>query len=269
MKDERWYNPTYRGFLPSLVLHPSLLILFFFLYLPAALAGQLNINTATEKKLTSLPYIGAARAHAIVQYRRTHGPFRRIEELLKVDTIGPKSLEAVRPYIALSNKQTAPANGQSFTLGRGQTMLLADGQYFPVLINFIQSAQKQIDVAMFLFKTTDSDKNKATKLMRELIRARKRGVLVHVVLEKSGYSESINTSNKQVAATLRKNKIKVRFDSPDKTTHTKMIIIDKRFCFVGSHNLSHSALAFNHEVSLLFDNHKMANELLSYIAAIK
>ena len=57
---------------------------------------------------------------------------------------------------------------------------------------------------------------------------------------------------------LRRNKISVYFDSRKTTTHTKIVVIDKRFCFIGSHNMTHSALAYNHEFSLLIDNLSLA-----------
>ncbi|MBU0681130.1 MAG: helix-hairpin-helix domain-containing protein [Proteobacteria bacterium] len=266
-KDERQHHSKKRGPLYAFVLLPSALILFFFCC--PALADQININTATAEELTTLPYIGRARAQAIINFRRDNGHFREIDHLLKVESIGPKSLEAIRPHISISSQGAAALKRESYSLGQDQSMLLADDHYFPVLINFIKSAQHRIDVAMFLFKTTAGKNNKPAQLVDELIKAGKRGVQIEVVLENSGYNDSINVDNQQVAATLREHNIKVRFDSPNKTTHTKMVIIDNRFCFVGSHNLSHSALAFNHEMSLLLDNRKMAGELTDYIAAIQ
>lgn len=266
-KDESQHGSKKRGPLYAFILLPAALIFFFFCC--PALAGQININTATAEELTTLPYIGSARAQAIVNFRRDNGSFREIDDLLKVESIGPRSLEAIRPHISISSQDPAGLKIESYSLGQGQSMLLADEHYFPVLINFIKSAHHRIDVAMFLFKTTAAKNNKPAQLVAELIKAGKRGVQVEVVLENSGYNDSINADNQQVAATLRENNIKVRFDSANKTTHTKMVIIDTRFCFVGSHNLSHSALAFNHEMSLLLDNRKMAGELTDYIAAIQ
>ncbi len=267
-KDEKWCRLLARRLILAFalfILHPSALILAP----PLVLAGQININTATEQELTSLPYIGTARAQAIIRHRDQHGPFHHAEDLLDVESIGPKSVEAVQPHITLTNRPGTGAGVQTFALANGQIMLLADDHYFPVLINFVKTARQHIDVAMFLFKTTKSKNNRPALLVDELIRARKRGVQVQVVLENSGYSDSINAENQRVAAKLRKNKVKVRFDSVKKTTHTKMVIIDNRFSFVGSHNFSHSALAFNHEISLLLDNRDLAKELRSYIAAIK
>lgn len=46
-----------------------------------------NINTADAAALKTLPGIGPAKAAAILEYRRTKGYFRRIEELMKVSGI--------------------------------------------------------------------------------------------------------------------------------------------------------------------------------------
>ncbi|MCK5194474.1 MAG: phospholipase, partial [Desulfobulbaceae bacterium] len=67
---------------------------------------------------------------------------------------------------------------------------------------------------------------------------------------------------------LRKHGITVLFDSIKTTTHTKLVIVDQRFSFVGSHNLTHSALAYNHELSLLINNRQLARELTDYIETL-
>ncbi len=60
--------------------------------------ARLNVNTAEVYELTALPRIGPKTARAIVDYRREHGPFASLEDLVKVRGIGPKTLEAVRPH---------------------------------------------------------------------------------------------------------------------------------------------------------------------------
>lgn len=61
-----------------------------------------NINTAPAEELETLPGIGAAKAQAVVVYRADNGPFTRVEELLNVPGIGPKTLENLLEYISLS-----------------------------------------------------------------------------------------------------------------------------------------------------------------------
>lgn len=49
--------------------------------------GLVNINTADEEKLCTLPGIGASRAQDIIAYREAHGAFRSKEDIMKVPGI--------------------------------------------------------------------------------------------------------------------------------------------------------------------------------------
>jgi len=60
--------------------------------------ARLNINVARESELTLLPGIGPKTARAIVEYRRTHGPFPTLDALKNVPGLGPKTVERLRPY---------------------------------------------------------------------------------------------------------------------------------------------------------------------------
>lgn len=44
-----------------------------------------NINTATQAELQTLPGISSARAKAIIEYRTKAGAFRATDDLIKVD----------------------------------------------------------------------------------------------------------------------------------------------------------------------------------------
>lgn len=61
-----------------------------------------DINTADQAELESLPGIGTAKAQAILDYRSVHGPFDSIEELLEVEGIGEKLLEKIQDYVVIS-----------------------------------------------------------------------------------------------------------------------------------------------------------------------
>jgi competence protein ComEA len=45
--------------------------------------------------------VGEKTAAAILAYRRAHGPFRDVRELLQIKGIGEKKLEKLRPHIIL------------------------------------------------------------------------------------------------------------------------------------------------------------------------
>ena len=60
-----------------------------------------SLNRATAAELLSLPGIGEGRAEAIVEYRRRHGPFRRVEDLEQVPGIGSKTVERLRNRVRI------------------------------------------------------------------------------------------------------------------------------------------------------------------------
>ena len=71
------------------------------------LTGVVNVNSATAEELALLPGVGPAKAQAILEHRKAHGAFKRIEDLSEVKGIGDKALERMRPHITLDGKTTA------------------------------------------------------------------------------------------------------------------------------------------------------------------
>lgn len=67
----------------------------------APVQEKVNLNTATVDQLDTLPGVGPATAKAIVTHRTRKGPFSRLEDLLAIDGIGPKKLEAIRDLVTV------------------------------------------------------------------------------------------------------------------------------------------------------------------------
>lgn len=61
----------------------------------------ININTASEEQLVTLPGIGPAYASRIVEWRDENGLFTEIEQLLEIRGIGERRLEQLLPFIEL------------------------------------------------------------------------------------------------------------------------------------------------------------------------
>jgi|CZCB01.1.fsa_nt_gi competence protein ComEA len=59
----------------------------------------LNVNTASQKELETLPGIGPVLARAIIDYRERCGPFRKLEDLLNVSGVGEKILARISDYL--------------------------------------------------------------------------------------------------------------------------------------------------------------------------
>ncbi|MGN0435383.1 MAG: helix-hairpin-helix domain-containing protein [Wujia sp.] len=63
--------------------------------------GKININTADEALLMTLPGIGETRAKAIVTYREEHGAFERIEDICNVSGIKEATFNNIKEYIVV------------------------------------------------------------------------------------------------------------------------------------------------------------------------
>jgi competence protein ComEA len=61
--------------------------------------GRVNINTATVADLDGLPGIGPTTAQAIVDYRLQNGPFQVIQDIQKVQGVGPATFENIKNFI--------------------------------------------------------------------------------------------------------------------------------------------------------------------------
>uniref|UniRef100_H2YKC6 Endonuclease/exonuclease/phosphatase domain-containing protein n=1 Tax=Ciona savignyi TaxID=51511 RepID=H2YKC6_CIOSA len=65
-------------------------------------SSTIDINTATEEDLMTLPTVGRVVAHNIVEYRRKIGGFRKVEDLVLVNGIGAGKLGKMRKEIHVS-----------------------------------------------------------------------------------------------------------------------------------------------------------------------
>src|SRR5688572_26981478 len=60
-------------------------------------AALINLNTATQAQLESLPGLGAKVAERILEYRQKNGAFKKVEDLMNVKGIGEKSFLKLKP----------------------------------------------------------------------------------------------------------------------------------------------------------------------------
>lgn len=61
--------------------------------------GKVNLNTATQGDLEALPGVGPVLAQRIIEYRRSHGGFRRVEDLRRVEGIGDHKFAALKDRV--------------------------------------------------------------------------------------------------------------------------------------------------------------------------
>jgi competence protein ComEA len=82
-------------------------------YRLAAMAGAqlitlglpIDLNRASAEDLDAIPGLGPALAQRIIDYRKAHGPFKKVEDLREISGVGPQNLEKLKPYLGLGSPE--------------------------------------------------------------------------------------------------------------------------------------------------------------------
>jgi len=68
---------------------------------PRAAVEMVDINTASVEALMSVPGLGEVVAQRIVEFREKNGPYKSLDDLLKIQGIGEKSLAKMRQRLTV------------------------------------------------------------------------------------------------------------------------------------------------------------------------
>ena len=68
----------------------------------ASEARPIDLNTADSAALESVPGIGKSLSQRILAFREKNGSFQSVDDLLKVQGIGEKSIQKLRPYLMVA-----------------------------------------------------------------------------------------------------------------------------------------------------------------------
>jgi len=189
-------------------------------------------------------------------------PFRR--QIIATLFVGIFLTAAAVFSVAADSKKFVQNSSAEF-----QSAILTNEDYLPALLKCIDEAQNEILISIFSFKIDEHKNSYPDRILNHLAKAVKRGVKVIIVLERTdNKSDELDIQNRQTGKLLEERGISVYFDSPRKTTHTKLVVIDQRVIFLGSHNFTQSALKYNNEISILLDNSDMAKNARDYILKI-
>ncbi|MFQ5965622.1 MAG: ComEA family DNA-binding protein [Candidatus Scalinduaceae bacterium] len=69
---------------------------------PESIKLKIDLNRAEWYELIILPRIGEKKAKAIVEYRKSKGPFRTIEQLSEVNGIGIKTVKKIKELVFIN-----------------------------------------------------------------------------------------------------------------------------------------------------------------------
>jgi phosphatidylserine/phosphatidylglycerophosphate/cardiolipin synthase-like enzyme len=143
--------------------------------------------------------------------------------------------------------------------------VLVDRDYYYSILNDLRSANNCVYIAMYsMIYDPDDTFDWANDLIRELVNAKQRGVNVSVVIEYRTYYGYID-DNLPAYNYLHSNGVNVKLDNETDTDHLKLVVIDNKIVYVGSHNWSESALYYNHETSVKIISEEIAQSFIEYL----
>ena len=123
--------------------------------------------------------------------------------------------------------------------------LAVKDDYYNELHNSLNKASKRIHIVMYGMRYYNEDSGYPDSIVNtifnDLIAAKKRGVEVKVLVEKSDYNEVLNEFNEEATQYLKENGVEIRYDPLEVITHAKLIIIDDA-TILGSSNWGYGGL---------------------------
>lgn len=135
-----------------------------------------------------------------------------------------------------------------------------EGTALPLVLKTIETAQRQICLMGYSFTSPE--------VVRALVRAKRRGVDVRVVLDWKANTGKNNNASKAAMNLLAGAGIPVRTVRAYKILHDKVIISDGRHTEVGSFNFSRAADRSNSEnVLVVWDDPIVAKKYLNHWAS--
>ena len=138
--------------------------------------------------------------------------------------------------------------------------VINDERYFHTLHQELSQAKESIYTELFLIKPAANKKDTPTwTLLEDLVAARRRGLRVKVLLEKSSWEDPSH----EAYSFLKENGVSVSYDDPKKLTHSKLVIIDGQKIFIGSSNWTYFSLKANRETNVMIDSKPLAKAILS------
>ena len=76
-------------------------------YLAAYFGPVVNLNTATAAELRALPHVDGKLAEGVIQYREKHGPFKKLEDLTRVEGFEPGLLAQVKNRLSTGSEDSS------------------------------------------------------------------------------------------------------------------------------------------------------------------
>ncbi len=144
-----------------------------------------------------------------------------------------------------------------------------DREHREIIPDLLGKASQRAWIGLYAFRTYFGTRHEGAvsdRLAKELLRLKKAGVDVRVIIDKSDYNQLMNRLNRETAEWFQGQGLEVRFNPPGETAHWKLQVIDDR-ALVGSMNWGYSGFDLHAEASILLKEPAVVEELAAYFRA--
>jgi phosphatidylserine/phosphatidylglycerophosphate/cardiolipin synthase-like enzyme len=136
-------------------------------------------------------------------------------------------------------------------------------QYARAVERLLAGAKDRVWMLMYVIwvdERTGTAEGPLGGVLEALAQAARRGVRIQVCLDQGVDRKTGELENKHQAAAawLGQHGVRVVLDELDRTSHAKVMVVDRRWVVIGSHNWTNSAFTTNREASLLVDDPVLA-----------
>jgi phosphatidylserine/phosphatidylglycerophosphate/cardiolipin synthase-like enzyme len=122
--------------------------------------------------------------------------------------------------------------------------------YYMRLLELVRGAKESIFLIQYVFGISPTREwQRSNKILKALVEAKERGVKVKVIFDRPRLHGPNTKTNITCARKLIELGMEPRSLTVRKTLHLKMVIIDKKVCITGSHNITNSSLYSPFEIS--------------------
>ena len=132
---------------------------------------------------------------------------------------------------------------------------IVDREYLPEARKMIEKARKSISLSMFVVKRGEM----VNLLIKKIKKSAHRGVKVKILLD-----DNIFHNQRTLNSLQGLKNIEIKLDSPQKTTHDKLLIVDGNTVLIGSTNWTDSSLGYANEANVVIKNKEIAAYLEEY-----
>ena len=140
-----------------------------------------------------------------------------------------------------------------------------DRSIFPLIIDTINSAKKNLCLSFFQFAITPQNLKGIPLNIFSSIKSRQQdGVEVKILINQKFANSIQHEINRKTNQFLQSNGINIKWTNPRKVNHTKLIIADGERAYIGSANLTITSLADNWEIGVVIKSGSINEILVPY-----